>query len=387
MPAIYFLLLLNVGGLLFSIAVSSIAMGSAIVLWIIFLAVEGRSAFPRTSLDLFFVCYLGAELLATMFSIDPAASIVNAKRLFLISNLYLVLTAVSDDVKLKYCIIVVAAISTILTAIEIVSITEIGGHFMRVSIFQYYLTEGGLKMIVLLMLIPFVVHADTPKHWRIFSLGAIAILMIGLIITQTRSSWLGFIAGAVTIAVLKNKKLLFAILALLVIFVLFAPTDFTTRAASMFDPNMKSNLSRIHMLTTGWRMFLDYPLTGTGDIDLRKLYETYIVPIDSGEGGHLHNNYMMLLVTLGGIGFIATTAMFVAIFIAELRAERATRSHWLYGSIALGSIAAYVGFLVNGLFEWNFGDHEIAVFLWFTVGLALVSQRRILGTDNVKGVL
>jgi hypothetical protein len=30
---------------------------------------------------------------------------------------------------------------------------------------------------------------------------------------------------------------------------------------------------------------------------------------------------------------------------------------------------------VHGLFEWNFGDHEIAVLLWFTVGLALVAQR------------
>ena len=185
-------------------------------------------------------------------------------------------------------------------------------------------------------------------------------------------------AGVVTIAVLRYKKALIALLALLIVFALFAPADFTTRATSMFDPNMKSNLARIHMISTGWRMFLDRPITGTGDIDLRKLYETYIVPIDSGEGGHLHNNYMMLLVTLGGIGFLVTMTMFVKIFIVEYRAEKAARAHWLYGSIALGAVAAYAGFLVNGLFEWNFGDHEIAVYLWCTVGLALVAQKRSL---------
>jgi O-antigen ligase len=270
-------------------------------------------------------------------------------------------------------------VASLLTLFEIITIPQIGGHFLRVSVFQYYLTEGGLKMFVLLMAAPFILHHGTPLKWKVFFSASFAILVVGLVITQTRSSWLGFLAGAVTIAILRNRWMLLAIIGLLVLFILFAPPDYKLRAVSMFDPGMKSNLSRIHMLTTGWKMFLDYPVTGTGDIDLRALYETYIVPIDSGEGGHLHNNFMMLLVTLGAVGFVVTTTMFAKIFIVELRASRDTRSHWLYGSITVGSLAAYVGFLVNGLFEWNLGDHEIAVFLWFTVGLALAAQRIAMG--------
>ncbi len=37
-------------------------------------------------------------------------------------------------------------------------------------------------------------------------------------------------------------------------------------------------------------------------------------------------------------------------------------------------MGAYAGFHVNGLFEWNFGDAEIAMLLWMTVGLALASK-------------
>ena len=129
------------------------------------------------------------------------------------------------------------------------------------------------------------------------------------------------------------------------------------------------------MVTTGCRMFLDYPVVGTGDIDLRKLYVTYIEPIDSAEGGHLHNDYVMLLVTLGAVGFIAVMALFVKILCLEWRNFQRTRTDWLYGSISLGCLAVYVGFLVSGLFEWNFGDHEIAVYLWFSVGLSLASER------------
>ena len=193
--------------------------------------------------------------------------------------------------------------------------------------------------------------------------------------TQTRSSWLGFIAGIAAIGLFRDRVLLFVLLGFILIFGLFAPPDFQQRAASMFDPTAPSNITRIHMITTGWRMFLDYPVVGTGDIDLRKLYVTYTVPLDTAEGGHLHNNLMMLLVTLGIAGFAATMALFVRIFQLEFKLARAAREHWLYGSAALGCFAAYIGFHVNGLFEWNFGDHEIAVLLWFTVGVSLVCQR------------
>jgi O-antigen ligase len=237
------------------------------------------------------------------------------------------------------------------------------------------MTEGGIKMFTLLMLIPFLMHSDTPKKWKLFAVIGSVIMILGLVVTQTRSSWLGFIAGIITIGLLKNKKIIYALILLVVVFVLIAPSDFRTRAASIFDPHMTSNLSRIHMLTTGWRMFLDHPIVGTGDIDLKRLYVTYITPIDEGEGGHLHNNFMMLLVTLGIVGFAATTALFIKIFLVEIEAVRSTRTHWLYGSITLGAVASYIGFHVNGLFEWNFGDHEIAVLLWFTVGMALTSTK------------
>lgn len=371
--ALYILLTITIVGITFSIAVSSIAMAAGILLWCVMLFRHGRSECFRTPLDMFFLLYLVAEILATVFSVEPISSLVNMKRLFQISVVYLTLASVNSERRLKYILGLLTVISVALTLVELFSMSEIGGHFLRVSVFQYYLTEGGLKMFLLLMLVPFIIHKDTPNGYRVFAGVASVVMFVGLIITQTRSSWLGFIAGLITTAFLKNKKLLAAVALLIVLFIAVAPSDYRMRAASMFDPSMKSNRSRIHMLTTGWRMFLDHPVTGTGDIDLKRLYVTYIVPIDDAEGGHLHNNFIMLLVTLGSLGFLATMAMFVKIFLVESNAQRLTQHHWLYGSVTLGSMAAYVGFHVNGLFEWNFGDHEIAVFLWLTLGIALAS--------------
>ena len=219
------------------------------------------------------------------------------------------------------------------------------------------------------------ISAAAPRAWRIGAILAFIPLFLGMILTQSRSAWLGFVAGVCTIGVLRDKRLILLLVILLVCFILFAPSDYRARAASIFDPAMSSNLSRIHMISTGWRMFLDHPFFGVGDIDLKRLYVTYTVPIEEGEGGHLHNNVMMLLVTLGLPGFAASMALFVKLFLVELRSARGTKADPLLGSISAGCLAAFVGFQVNGLFEWNFGDHEIAVLFWFTAGVAIVSQR------------
>lgn len=377
---IFTLTLLAVVSVNFSVAVSSIAMSSAIVLAAVQLFRSGWSARPRTQLDIYFLLYGCAELLATITSVEPVDSFVNMKRLFLILVVYLVLISIDNGGALKGLLVILMLVAGLLSIIEAFSLTAVGGQFLRVSLFQYFMTEGGIKMILLLMLVPLLIHPSTPGSWRLFAGLSAAPILLGLILTQTRSSWLAFIVGVVTIGIIKNRKVILALGALILIFLLIAPPAFRDRAASIFDPAMKSNLTRIHMITTGWEMFLDRPITGWGDIDLKKFYITYTVPIDQAEGGHLHNNSMMLLVTLGLLGFLATSAMFIKIFMVEWEAVRMTTDHWLYGSVTLGSIAAYVGFHVNGLFEWNFGDHEIAVLLWFTVGIALVSRRLSIGS-------
>lgn len=358
-----------------SVAVSSIAMGTGIILWIGSIAWTRGKAFTRSPLDLFFALYLCAEILATVFSVDPAASLFNMKRFFQISIFYLALTSLDSERSLRRLMVVLVAFASTVAFVEVFSLTKVGGTFARVSMFQYFLTEGGIKMLSLLLVLPFLIHPSTPRKWRLWGAVCAAPLFLVLVLTQTRSAWLGFIAGAVVIGVMRSRKLLLALLVVVILFALFAPADFRARAASIVDPTMTSNLTRIHMVETGWRMFLDRPLFGWGDIDLKKYYVTYIVPIDEAEGGHLHNNAMTLLVTLGAAGILASGALFVKIFIVELRAARASSHDWFLGSLAIGALAAYVAFHVNGLFEWNFGDHEIAVLLWFTVGLAVVAQR------------
>ena len=142
------------------------------------------------------------------------------------------------------------------------------------------------------------------------------------------------------------------------------------RFTTIFDPNMPSNATRISLWTAGVKMFLDHPIFGVGDIDLAKLYKQYKKPYEKEIQGHLHNNYFHFLAILGGVGFIAVMLLFWKVFIAFVQSYRDTETIPFVSSFNLGALAVFVSFLVEGLFEWNFGDHEIITFIWFALGMA-----------------
>jgi O-antigen ligase len=127
--------------------------------------------------------------------------------------------------------------------------------------------------------------------------------------------------------------------------------------------------------SAGLRIAADYPLLGVGDIDLGDLLRAYASPGYPGIWGHVHNTFLQFLVTLGIIGLVVVTLMFVKILVEEWRVYRNVREDWLLGSTVLGGIAVMVGIQTQGLVEWSFGDQEVAILLWLTVGLALAAGR------------
>jgi len=141
------------------------------------------------------------------------------------------------------------------------------------------------------------------------------------------------------------------------------------RFLSFFDPNLTQNFTRLALWRAGWLMFKDYPLFGVGDVDLAKYYLKYKRPFDKEIHGHLHNNYMHFLATLGLIGFLAISFLFIMIIKLIVKIYKNTKGKPFIASYSLGALASFVSILVAGLSELNFWDHEIATLIYFTVGL------------------
>ena len=142
-----------------------------------------------------------------------------------------------------------------------------------------------------------------------------------------------------------------------------------SRLLSIWDPYLPSNYTRFALWRAGWKMFLDHPLFGVGDIDLREYYIKYKRPYDKEIQGHMHNNFVHVLVTLGAFGFLAVIFLFYKIIIIESRVYKERKNITFVSSYALGALGCFAAFLFSGLTEMNFGDHEIITLVWFTFGL------------------
>jgi hypothetical protein len=143
----------------------------------------------------------------------------------------------------------------------------------------------------------------------------------------------------------------------------------SSRLTSIFDPYQPSNTTRLALWSAGWKIFKDYPLFGIGDIDLAFLYREYKNKYDKEIQGHLHNNYIHILVTLGAFGFLVVMFLLLEILFLNFRIYTSLKSVPFASSFSLGVIGSFIAFLIAGLTEWNFGDHEIITMIWFMLGM------------------
>ena len=150
---------------------------------------------------------------------------------------------------------------------------------------------------------------------------------------------------------------------------LYAAQMTRSRFNSIWDPYHPSNTVRFALWRAGWEMFKDHPLFGVGDIDLREYYMKYKRDFDKEIQGHMHNNFIHILVTLGLVGLLAVIYLFIKILIIDFKIYSQLKNEPFLSSYALGTIGAFFSFLISGLTELNFGDHEIITLVWFISGL------------------
>lgn len=141
------------------------------------------------------------------------------------------------------------------------------------------------------------------------------------------------------------------------------------RFASIVDRYNPSNYTRFALWSAGMKMFKDHPVFGVGDIDLADLYRHYKHFYDKEIQGHMHNNYVHILVTLGLFGFVVVMLLLVKLLTLNYKIYKTLENEVFSSSYAVGVIGCLVSFLVAGLTEWNFGDHEVITMIWFLTGL------------------
>ena len=359
------LLLLFVFALPLSIAVSQILLTVLVGLW---LAAGGPHAVRRRGPAFFppLAAYAAWTLLVSVpFSLAPWTSLVESREVLL----FLVVPVVHGLARGERAGTVVSVALAAGAAAAIIGIAQYGflgydhlGQRPRGSV-GHYMTYAGSLMLLIVAALSRVLFAGRDRAW---ALAALPALVVALVVTLTRSAWIGAAAGAGLLLVLRDRRLLALAPVAVALFLALAPSQVVDRVYSTFDLRDPTNRDRLAMVTVGAGMVGDHPLTGIGPGLVETAYDDYrpehAVNVTNP---HLHNVPLQIAAERG-LPALALWGWFIAALAIDLaRRLREPGSR----ALAAGALAAVVAMLAAGLFEYNFGDSEFLMLLLVLVTL------------------
>ena len=366
-----FALLVLAFALPFSIAITE----GALVLGLAALAVSrarGREfRFERSWLEPASLALIGAWLLSTAFSNEKLDSLIHVRKLYAIGLIYLTAEAARDP-RVRSRIVPMLLMGAALTVaagflIYAASITRDPEYRMK-SLLSNQMTSGGVLASVLLWALAAAAGRRDRGRWAYAA--AIVPLTAGLVLTQTRSHWLGAAAGAAMILLSLAPKWWWTLPIGIAALARFAPARLASRLFSIVDVHDPGNQGRLSMWRSGLDIIREHPLVGVGCQDLLALYRRYRYPDATFESGHFHNNFIQIAVMTGAVGLAAFVFWLVAAARQMVRARRAaTRREDV--ALVTGAIAVFAAMLVAGMFDFTFGDAEVMYQSYLGLGLAL----------------
>jgi O-antigen ligase len=372
----------------FSIAVSTIFLGIAAVLWLTLVIVNHeRIEVP----DMFWplAVYAGATIVSAASSPVPSTSLLDCKQLLLFAIVPMAYRLFQGDRTLKVVdvIITVGALNAVYGIVQYSFLkhdtieTRIQGNL------GHYMTYSGVIMMVACIAFARVMFRRRDRLWAALVLPSV---MVALVLTLSRNAWVGACAGIGTLFLLKDIRHALRFAAVLPIalalIVGFAPASVTDRLASMVSLNDKfkqseegmmsnaSNRDRLAMAKMGVLIVRDYPLTGVGPDMVKEVYPTYRSKVSgavSQVNSHLHNVPLQIAAERG-LPALAIWVWFVVTLLRDFLKKRKTSS---LPSLATAGIACVVAMLAAGMFEYNFGDSEFLMLFLVVITLPYAADR------------
>jgi O-antigen ligase len=229
-------------------------------------------------------------------------------------------------------------------------------HLTRAcGMYGMYMTYGyGIALYSLLLVGLAVEKKILHKYFnsRWFYL-CLVINIAGLFLSAARGGWIGFFLAIPFFWYLNNKKIFLKVF-LMIVIVTGLAYFFIPKVYDVFHSSsrLQSNSIRISQYQAAWIAFKESPFFGIGFKNFEP-QSTLIkirnqIPFESFQG-HAHNNFLEVLASTGGIGFL-TFFLFLFFWLKEiLNSSR---------SLKILLLPFFVGFIVSGMFQNTFGDGE-----------------------------
>lgn len=208
---------------------------------------------------------------------------------------------------------------------------------------------------------------------KIIFLGTTLIMVLAMLMTLSRGSWVGFAFSALVFILLLERRLLLSVVPISLGAVYFLPQSILNRIMSIGNFADSSIAYRFTMWDITMDIIRDYPIAGVGfgHLPFKQVFETYIrtMPIY-----HSHNTYLQTAVEMGIPGLLVFLFLLFVVFkygILKL-VKCDDRYIRILSASALSSLG---GVLVHGMAENVLYLPRIIFTFWIIVGLILTLDR------------
>jgi len=372
-PWIFYLTLGSAAATLVSLPASEILLGLACVLWI---AIRPRPIrLPSYALPL--LVFMLTTLLSMAMSPEPTSGGAPIRKFVLYLMGPLAANFVYDMGRVKLtakALLLTASLGAVASLIQFAikerrflmtgALEDDPMALDRVKGFMgHWMTFSGGQMLVWCAAIPII--AIIGRKW------IIPLVLVGaaIVFSYTRSAWMGSGVGAVLSAFWIPKKDLVRIILPLVIVGLLASPFIYHRLSLSAKGHFGPDYGRAALLKVGTEMVRQHPLFGIGLNRIPTEFPRYYQGSDLSNFyyGHMQNNYMQIAAERGLLCFAAFMWFFIELALSFRRFIGSGNPALKFSAVS--ALCAFAGFLVMGLFEYNFGDSEPLILFLFLMSI------------------
>jgi O-antigen ligase len=293
---------------------------------------------------------------------------VDSRELLLFLVVPITFMAISSEESLKkanYAFLISACASALYSLFTFLFLADPGERIL--GFMGHWMTQAGLLLVFCSFALSVFLLSKGRSRF-IWALGCVLSSM-ALVLTLTRSAWIGLaFAAAVALAFYKPKTLIL-IPIVIALFFLLSPKPVKRRALSIFSTRHYSNTQRIEYFQAGIQIIKERPLFGTGPRTVDMVFQNPKYGLSEGakRNVHLHSNIIQIGAERGIPALLAwlTFIGWAALSLLKLSREKDPYLR----PVTVGALAVLVGLFVAGFFEYNFGDSEITVLFLYLITL------------------
>lgn len=202
------------------------------------------------------------------------------------------------------------------------------------------------------------------KHTRWGLLAFAALCTYCLVFSFSRGAYLGFLAGLLFLGLVRERKLLLALIAIALSWQALVPNAVVQRVFMTYDNGQleSSANERVTIWKDAVALVPQYPLFGTG-------FDTYEF-MGRTDYSDTHNLYLKILVETGSLGLMLFLFLLSKCFWLSFRLFRVGQDPF-FRALGLGTAAYIVCALIANLFGDRWTYLQVNGYLWTFLGLII----------------